>query len=83
MNDRTRRLFVQRAGLCGVSAVLRHVATGPASAAGAATGLMVTDCSRACLRWTLDTKLKPPRGWTPGPCSSPASRESGPAANLR
>lgn len=62
MNEPSRRRFMHRAGLCGAGAALRDVATGhPASAAGAATGLTVTDFGRACLRWSLDTRLKPPR----------------------
>lgn len=59
-NSPTRRAFLEGAGL-GVASMV-----GPGLAARAAEGsapaeTWVTDFARSFLRWTLDTKLKPPK----------------------
>ena len=56
-----RRMFLQTAGLLGATAAASHTAASHAAVNGSAVAGNVIDFSRSFVRWTLDTKLKPPK----------------------
>ena len=63
-NDHTRRTFVKTASLCGAGAAMGSLMTlNPECSAqhGEPSSLLVTDFAHSYLRWTLDTKVRPPK----------------------
>jgi hypothetical protein len=59
-----RRTFFQHVGLCGAGAALPGLVASTADCSdqnAEPSGMMVTDFAHSYLRWTLDTKLKPPK----------------------
>ena len=62
--DQSRRAFLQSAGLCGAGTAVPGLLAGSSLAVAGEeqkSGLQVIDFAHSYLRWTLDTKLKPPK----------------------
>jgi hypothetical protein len=57
----SRRSFLRSAGGLGAGATLATLAVDSFAQEAPAGGELVTDFGRSFLRWTLDTKLKPPK----------------------